>query len=473
SLELINRNSDNLLHLINEMLDLAKIESGNMELQLEQTDVIPFLKYVSESFSSLAEENQISLTVYSEIDNLIMDFDAKRLTSVISNLLSNAIKFTHKYGKIIVHINKTVKNKNQYLLIKVKDNGIGIAKEKLSNIFNRFYQTDTSTIRKRQGTGIGLALTKELVELMNGTITVKSTPNIGSEFSLMIPITNKAKTSRAIKIDNDVSIPRSNKISLPADTNSETNPELPLVIIIEDNKDVAFYLKSCLKENYRTEHALNGELGIKMALEKIPDVIISDVMMPEKNGFEVCETLKMEELTDHIPIIMLTAKAAFKDRLAGLSYGADAYLTKPFEKAELLTRIEQLILVRKKILSKFEKGNIEQLLHKNVKKSESKFLQKVITNIQDNITKTDFGPIQLADQLFISESQLYRKLKATTDKSTAVFIRSIKLQKGKELLQITNKTISEVAYEVGFNDPSYFSRVFKKEFGQAPSNFIN
>jgi len=193
------------------------------------------------------------------------------------------------------------------------------------------------------------------------------------------------------------------------------------------------------------------------------------VMMPEKDGFEVCEHLKKDELTNHIPIIMLTAKATFEDRLTGLSHGADAYLTKPFEKAELLTRTEQLIILRKKMLRKFEKTGIESLLSKNVKNSETKFLGKIINVIHNNIIKSDFGSLDLATQLHLSESQLYRKLKAISGKSTAVFIRSIRLQKGKELIQTTGKTISEVAYDVGFNDPSYFSRAFKEEFGHSPS----
>ena len=242
-----------------------------------------------------------------------------------------------------------------------------------------------------------------------------------------------------------------------------------MVLIIEDNLDVAHYIKTCLIENYQILHAPNGAIGIDVALEKIPDIIISDVMMPIKDGFEVCETLKTNELTDHIPIIILTAKATFEDRLTGLSHGADAYLTKPFEKAELLTRLNQLILLRKKMLSKFEKTGIERLLSKNVKNSETKFLDKIITVIHDNITQSDFGPNQLALQLHLSESQLYRKLKATSGKSTALFMRSIRLQKAKELIQTTDKTISEVAYDVGFNDPSYFSRAFKEEFGSAPS----
>lgn len=406
SLEMIERNSDSLLHLVNEMLDLSKIESGNMELQMVQSDVIPFLKYLGESFSSFAEENQINLAIYTEIDSLIMDFDGHKLTSVISNLLSNAIKFTPKYGKIIVHINEITQKDKSYLFIKIKDNGIGISKDELPNIFNRFYQTDTSTIRKHEGTGIGLALTKELVELMNGIIKAKSTLDKGSEFSVMIPITRKASKVAEISIDTSVIYPVAKASSKPNEQVHETNSELPLVLIVEDNSDVAHYLKTCLKNKYNTIHAINGVDGIEMALEKIPDIIISDIMMPGKDGFEVCETLKSDERTDHIPIIMLTAKASIEDRIKGLSHGADAYLAKPFNKVELFTRLDQLVSVRKKLIEKIQKEGFNTLLKKRTKDPKLQFLQKVVSLIHEKIGDTNFGSEDLAKKLLISESQI-------------------------------------------------------------------
>ncbi|WP_452221515.1 ATP-binding protein [Lacinutrix salivirga] len=469
SLEMIERNSDNLLHLVNEMLDLSKIESGNMELQLVQSDVIPFLKYLSESFSSFAEENQINLTIYSEIDSLIMDFDGNKITSVISNLLYNAIKFTSEYGKIIVHINEVKQKDESYLFIKIKDSGIGIPKEELPNIFNRFYQTDASTIRKHEGTGIGLALTKELVELMQGTIKVNSTLDKGSEFSVMIPITRNAPKATEAQIDTIAISPVVKTSSKKTEQIHEANSELPLVLIIEDNMDVAHYLKTCLINKYETIHAVNGIEGIKMALEKIPDIIVCDVMMPEKDGFEVCETLKTDERSDHIPIIILTAKVTTEDRLTGLSHGADAYLAKPFNREELFTRLDQLVLLRKKLIHKIQDDGFNTLLKKRTEDPKLQFLKKVVKLIHKNISDSEFGSHELAKNLLISESQLYRKIKAITEKSTAVFIRSIRLQYAKELLLTNNKTVSEVAYEVGFNNPSWFSRAYKVEFGCSPS----
>ncbi len=472
SLDIIDRNSDGLLQLINEMLDLAKIESGTMELNLIQVDIIPLIKYLTQSFHSLAEEKEISFSVRCDIQHLKMDLDVSKFTAIVTNLLSNALKFTSKNGKILVNIDTVKINTSDFIEINIKDSGLGISKDELVHIFDKFYQVDNTSSKLQKGTGIGLTLVKDFIELMNGSIEVESSFGKGSVFRIKIPITNNAVLSDGLGFVSTTSIFKPNATPTELDNNlssDQSDIRRPLVLIVEDNIDVTHFIKTCLIENYQIIAANNGETGIKIALEKIPDIIISDVMMPIKDGFEVCQTLKTNELTDHIPIIMLTAKATFEDRLTGLSHGADAYLTKPFKKTELLTRINQLILLRKKMLSKFEKTGLEKLLSKNVKNSETKFLDKIITTIYENITQSDFGPDQLALELHISESQLYRKLKATSGKSTALFIRSIRLQKAKELIQTTDKTISEIAYDVGFNNPSYFSRAFKTEFGRAPS----
>ncbi len=469
SLELIRRNGNNLLRLVNQMLDLSKIESGNMSLQLIQADVISFIKYLSESFHSLAQEKEINLTLYSEVDELWMDIDANKLSVIISNLLSNAVKFTPNDGSIILHLNQSIKHHNEYLSIKVKDNGAGIPEEEIENIFNQFYQVNNSTSREGEGTGIGLALTKEFVELMDGDIEVKSKPGEGSEFMIRIPISHKAAQTKDIHIQLKPFL-SSFEIEEPIEKVSNNNSELPLALIIEDNMDVTHYLKTCLTGKYQTLHSANGKIGIETAFEQVPDIIICDVMMPKKDGFEVCKALKSDERTDHIPVILLTAKAALKDRLTGLSYGADAYLTKPFMKAELLTRLDQLVLSRKKLLQKINDDTLGKILKKRTENPETKFLQKIIKIINDETGNHSFGSsMHLAHKMHLSESQIYRKLKAITGKSTAVFIRSVRLQKAKELIQTTDKTISEIAYEVGFNDPSWFSRAFKEEYGYAPS----
>lgn len=468
NLELIQRNSDVLMRLVNEMLDLSKLENGNMEMQIKQSDIVSFVKYLFESFHSLAEECKVNLVIYSEIDKLMMDYDANKLSVIVSNLISNAIKFTPAHGKIVVHLNGMLINEKRCFIIKIMDNGVGIAKEEIPNIFNRFYQVDKAYSREKGGTGIGLALTKEFVELMGGAISVESELEKGSVFTIKIPVTNVAPIVNEV-IEN----PQNDIISAlksPNSNKSVLSKDLPLVLIIEDNNDVAYYLQICLKEKYETLHAKNGILGIEMAFAHIPDIIICDIMMPGKDGTEVCSNLKTDELTDHIPIVMLTAKATLKDRLYGLSHGADAYLTKPFVKEELLMRLDQLVLLRKKLIHKFQNNGFNELSKIRTDDPETKFLQKVIDIIHQNITDETFGSVKLAEALHISESQLYRKLKAITGKSSAVFIRSIRLEKGKEMILTTGRTISEISYDIGFNDPSWFSRSFKKEFGISPSD---
>ena len=468
-LEMIQRNGENLLQLVNQMLDLAKLESGNLELQLEQADVIPFVKYLGESFQSLAEQKDINLTVYAETDQLVMDFDGGKLSVIISNLLSNAVKFTPQGGKIVAHLNTSVNNDSEYFLVKIKDNGVGIPEEEIANIFNRFYQVDSSSNRQDEGTGIGLSMCKELIELMNGTISVKSSPGKGSEFTIEIPVTRTASIAKVVGpiLKPPLAFPESG-IEFKARVKEDSN--LPLLLLIEDNMDLVHYLKTCLEGKYQILHAANGITGIEVACEKIPDIIISDVMMPGKDGFEVCSNLKTDVRTDHIPIILLTAKVSDTDRLTGISHGADAYLSKPFIKAELLTRIDHLLLSRKKLIRKLENDTLSHFLKRRTESPEDKFLQKVFKSIQQEMNSPSFCSASLAQTLQLSESQLYRKLKSITGKSTALFIRSVRLQKAKELIQTTDKTISEISYELGFNDPAWFSRVFKEEFGFSPSD---
>lgn len=471
SLEMIQRNGNKLLRLVNEMLDLTKLESGNMELQLTRSDIVPFVKYIGESFQSLAEESQIYLTIYSETDKLVMDFDTDKLSTVLTNLLSNAIKFTSRHGKIIVHLKQIRDTKDEFFMVKVKDNGTGIPEEALPNIFDRFYQVDSSASRRGEGTGIGLAYTKELVEMMGGTINVKSVLDEGSEFTVLLPVTRDAPEIDWVTPSGELQelVPVLTDSPENFDILSESKDDLPLALLIEDNRDVAEYLKTCLNGKYRTLHAGDGIKGIDMACEHIPDIIICDVMMPGKDGFEVCSILKTDERTDHIPMIMLTAKATKKDRITGLSHGADAYLTKPFSKSELFTRMDHLVLLRQKMRKKFGSVGFSQLLEKRSQSPETKFIQKIIRIIHEEISSDSLNSKQLAHKLHLSESQLYRKLKAITGKSTAIFIRSVRLQKAQEIILTTDKPISEIAYETGFNDPSWFSRAYKEEFGFSPS----
>lgn len=493
-LKMIERNGQNLLQLVNEMLDLAKIDSGNLELKLQQADVIPFIKYLVESFHSLAAEKHINLHFHATEQTLLMDFDADKLAVIISNLLSNAIKFTPVGGEVVFQVkSERVKGEGNagpstlftshpsfgrqrlavgeaLLTLQVKDNGIGISAEELPHIFDRFYQADHSSVRRYQGTGIGLALTKELVELMGGTIQVESEPEKGSEFIVQLPIHTKALlTENAANINLPTQIISSEGNYFYEDATSGT-VDLPLVLIIEDHTDVANYIGTCLQGKYQYLYAANGKLGIEMAFEKIPDLIISDVMMPEKDGFEVCATLKADERTNHIPIILLTAKVAVQDRLEGLAQGADAYLAKPFEKEELWIRLHQLFELRQTLQKKYSEQLLTDAPDETKVVQEDPFLAKARTIILAELENENFSLNELSQMLYLSRSQVHRKIKAVTGMSSAIFIRSIRLQEAKKMLASTHLTISEIAYQVGFKSPVYFSQMFKETFGESPSD---
>ncbi len=466
-LEMIERNSDKLLHLVQQMLDMSKIEDGKMKLNLIQDNIVSYLQYVLESFQSMADAKNIKLVFYHETDRIVMDYDQDKIFVIASNLLSNAIKFTAVGGKVIFHVKREEVDEKTPLVIKVQDSGIGINKEHLQHIFDRFYQVDHSLTRKSEGTGIGLALTKELVELMNGEIIVKSTPGKRTEFCVTIPITNNALLQKTKPVITYVAKKYNDSIEVVSET---VNDDLPLALVVEDNSDVAKYIISCLAGKYRVSWSPDGKQGIEEAVRTIPDIIISDVMMPEKDGFEVCEILKQDERTSHIPIVLLTAKATEKDRIEGLSLGADAYLTKPFNKKELFVRLEQLIRIRKALQIKYSKIEIN-FSQKTKLTGEERFLKKAVATIEQNLNNPELNAAMLAENLNMSESQLYRKLKALSNRSISVFIRGIRLSAAKRMLETSEFNISEIAYQSGFSDPAWFSRSFKEEYGISPRTF--
>jgi len=461
--QILSRNSKNLLFLINQMLDLSKIESGKMKLTPIQADIVPFLKINIESYHSLANNKDIELIYYNENEEILMDFDPEKISIIISNLVTNAIKFTPKNGKIILHVKKEKRDNSKYLVIKLKDNGIGIPKKAQAHIFDRFYQVEGYNTG---GTGIGLSLTKEIVELMHGTIIVQSKLHKGTEFIIHIPIYRKAKFIKKVVIQHPIIFEENKTKNI--ETHHKLPHDTPLLLIIEDNRDVADYIASGLYPQYEIIFAYNGQKGIEKALNNIPDLIITDLMMPVADGFEVCDILKNDEKTSHIPIIMLTARSMEKDKIKGLAHGADAYLTKPFNQNELFVRIEQMILLRKRIQDKYQKTGF------TLEKSDSKeiiFIQKCIKEIHNHLDQENFKSAQLAYSIHLSESQLYRKIKAITNLSTAIFIREVRLEMGKEMLQKSNLNVSEIAYACGFSNPDWFSKTFKEKYGYTPIFF--
>ncbi len=462
---LIRRNSQNILHLVNQMLDLSKIESGALQIEYQNSDIVAFLQMEMEAYIVLATSNNIRLHFYSNEANLTMDFDPQKLRHIVANLLSNAIKFIDKGGHITVHLQKRTMQNKSVFEFEISDTGVGIPDDKLPFIFDRFYQVDNSNTRLGEGTGIGLALTKELVEMMKGEIHVSSTIGKGTTFIIRLPITQNAPQR-----DKDGMTDASNFLASSTTVNFPVleNIDHPIALIIEDNEDVIQYLVTCLQDHFRILTAINGEEGIRVAKEHLPNIIISDVMMPKVDGYEVTKQLKADERTSHIPIVLLTAKADHTSKLEGLEAGADAYLDKPFDKGELMIRLEKLIEIRKKLQAHYARQNPMRATKEEQLSKETVFLQKIRNYIEKRLDDSEYGVDALAKDMFLSRQQLYRKVKALTGKSVAVYMRLIRLHFAKQLLQNTHLRVNEVAYRVGFNEPSYFSKCYIEAFGYPP-----
>jgi signal transduction histidine kinase/DNA-binding response OmpR family regulator/ligand-binding sensor domain-containing protein len=457
---LIQKDGLQLLDLINQILDLSKLEAGKLPLKKVHGDIIPYLNYLLESFHSIAADKNIRFHFLTEVETLWMDYDQEKIKQIVNNLIANALRFTPNGGDVYLQVDRLDKQ----AVFKVKDTGKGIAAAQLPKIFDRFYQIEQSN----GGTGIGLALVKEMVSLLGGEIKVASKLGKGSTFKVLLPILKEEKIPLALvpKLEmTDLDVGASTIKS----ANSQKEADLPLILIIEDNLDVRNYLIDCLKRNYRLVGATDGQMGIEKATECIPDLVISDVMMPEKDGYEVCQILKKDIRTSHIPIILLTAKTDATSRIIGLEQGADAYLHKPFSEAELLVRIRKLLELRKQLQARFQSGAFWNKTTIKIATQEDEFVAKVRQIIEENLNDAHFKIPQLCQKLGISRVHLHRKLKALTNQPTSRFIRRIRLQKAKELLKNSTLNISEIAYEVGFADPAYFSRLYSETFGEAPN----
>jgi len=485
-MDMIIRNGHNLLSLVNQLLDLSKLETGKMQLELSSGDIIQFLRYVVESFQSLAESQQKQLHFLTDIDRLYLEYDREKMRQIISNLLSNAIKFTPENGNIYISVieNRIMDiDNNATLIIKVKDTGMGIPEDKVHYIFDRFYQLDNSHTRKMEGTGIGLALTKELIKLMNGDITVKSPPSgafKGSEFTVSIPFDKKLQTVDILdeKVIIPVPTPKIPDFVPKVWHEEDQATEAPLILLVEDNADVVAFTASCLPD-YRLAVGRDGSEGLDIAATLIPDLIITDVMMPYMDGFELLNRLRQNETTSHIPVIVLTAKTDIASKIEGLQYGADAYLGKPFHKEELLVRIRKLLEMRNHLRQYYLKKagiNADQPIAAisdqiSDAEIEHSFVKRVREAVEQNMTDEDFTVEKLSKLIFLSHSQLHRKLDALTGCSPNKFIRMIRLTKAKELLQNPANSIASIAQECGYNDPGYFARIFKQEQGITPQEY--
>ncbi len=476
TLEMVQRNSKQLLQLINQLLDLSKLESGSMKLSIIRKDFVPFFKGTAASFDSLAMVREIDYNVYSDVDSLIISFDPDKIQKIINNLISNALKFTPKGGKVNCELISDIEN----IKIKISDTGIGIEEENKERIFDRFYQVDSSKTREHEGSGIGLALTKELVEIHHGKIELTSSPEFKTIFIVSIPIDDSlyidseigdGKISEnefvVLNIDNDSKI-IANKIDYE---------NKPVVLLVEDNADMRKFIIEVLSPRFNIIESVNGEEGIKEAIEKIPDIIISDVMMPMKDGYQLCKEIKSEPITSHIPVILLTAKAAIENKIEGLEIGADDYLVKPFNSNELIARITNLIGLREKLQKKLlSEINDKKFIHisdyKGLTKHDKELITRIIDKLEENYSDPDYDVEKLGGDLGYSSSTLRRKTSALLNKSPNEFIRYFRLQKALKLITEEGKNVSETAFESGFNSISYFSKCFTEEFGKNPSEFI-
>ncbi|GAA4409262.1 hybrid sensor histidine kinase/response regulator transcription factor [Nibrella viscosa] len=517
--ELIESNGRNLLRLINQILDLSKLEAGEMGLKLERTDLVPFTAYVVESFHSLARQKGISLQTVLEPVTYEADIDKDKLQDVLANLLTNAVKFTPKGGQVTCQV-RVEPDRNAllpagyhqeltpathldgpWLQLRVSDSGPGIPPAGLPRIFDRFYRQsdhpgENQATVQAEGTGIGLAFVRELVSLMHGGLAVWSRPGEGSVFVVSLPLLRTdgqagVSAGPEVFLNNVPAHTRQNpeRLVVSPDRNAwietvtEEVDDRPLLLLVEDNDDVAAYIQTCVQADYQVMHAGNGQAGIDAALEHIPDLIVSDVMMPVKDGFALCDTLKNDERTSHIPIVLLTARAAVGDRIAGLRRGADHYLVKPFQREELLVVLSNLLQTRRLLqlyysqvalapaLSAARQPADTNPMELAGEQTENFFIRRLRSTLDVRLGDSELTVEEICQTMGMSRSGLHGKLRALTGMSLSRYLRTLRLRRAQDLLSRTALTVSEVAYAVGFEDPKYFSRVFLEEYGETPGSF--
>lgn len=478
------RNAESLLNLINQLLELSKLESGKMRLDVVQDNLANFLKPIVHSFTPLANQKFINYKVSWPKEDIELYFDKEKVEKIIVNLISNALKYTSDFGSIIVEL----KDMNSYVALSVSDTGVGIPEEELTFVFNRYYRVRNKSGKKNKGTGIGLSLTKELVEVHSGKIEVESQLGKGSTFTVYL---KKGKdhfkesdiiTSEKVEylfdkqerydVTDDI---KKQTVADALDSFEDQMDDLPMVLVVEDNPEIREYIRSILEGEYKLIETDNGVDGLELAIEQIPDIIISDVMMPGITGFELCEKIKSDIKTSHIPVVLLTAKASNESAVEGFEVGADYYITKPFNPRLLSLRIRNALKNKEQIK--------EQLLNKKTLKIEpskikiasqdEKFISRAVAIVEENMSNSEFYVDDLGKELGLSRMQLYRKLKALIDQSANEFVRSIRLKRAAQLIAQDQLTISEITYQVGFNDLQYFRDCFKKQFGVNPSEYAN
>ena len=469
-LEMMQRNSNRLLGLVDQLLDLSKLEAGKYQIKVSSGNLGNLIRAIGESFQFRAKRLEMDYKIEVKgLENAWFDKDV--IEKILTNLLSNAFKYTSKGG----NINLRAEDRDHQLLLEVENSPTLSEPSSIEKLFDRFYQSDTH----KEGVGIGLSLVKELTYLNHGDVAIKQLAEKKLCLSVSLPITKHSFPEAEISFDTGdqavISIQDTVAVEIPDDPNSETSirekDHRDIVLIVEDNKDVRQMIQTTLGKKFQIVEAADGNQGIETAINWIPDLIISDIMMPGTDGIELCQRLKNDERTSHIPIILLTAKAGDEDQYEGLSSGADAYVTKPFKMRLLETRIEKLIESRKLLRDRYSQEVILKPRDIAITDVDEQFLGRVQDVMEQKLTNSQFNAQEFSETVGMSRMQLHRKLKALTGLSATEFVRSQRLKLAASLLQSSNANVSDIGYQVGFNDPSYFTRCFKEAYGCSPTEY--
>jgi len=464
-LQIVQRNVLVLTQLVSEILDFRKVQNGKMELRLSDFNLAESMKQWIKLFSVSAQKKHIAISMDAP-DTIMLRADQDKIERICYNLLSNALKYTSEGGEISL----TAKEENGRVMISVADNGCGISSDELPYIFDRFYQAKNAG----RGTGIGLAIVKAFTELHHGEVSATSIEGKGSTFTIHIPVRQKGEVTNQSteKIEQLVEPSSAEEVPNQARHIDELiqpyQTDKPEVLIIDDNIDIRTYLRSVLSEKYNVSEAADGKAGLELARKIVPDIVLSDIMMPVMDGLAFCQQLKTDKAISHIPVILLTARSLDEQRAEGYEHGADAYLSKPFSLRLLLSRIDNLIESRKKLNQTWSKGVEDDEIGNISNEIDKSFLKQLRKIIQENLADSDLSVEQIGDEIGLSRVQLYRKVKALTGYSPVEIVRKARLTRARHLLQTTERTVSEVAYAVGFSTPSYFSKCYKDEFGENP-----
>ena len=464
-LQIVQRNVLVLTQLVSEILDFRKVQNGKMELRLSDFNLAESMKQWIKLFSASAQKKHITISMDAP-DTIMLRADQDKIERICYNLLSNALKYTSEGGEISL----MAKEEGGRVMISVADNGCGISSDELPYIFDRFYQAKNAG----RGTGIGLAIVKAFTELHHGEVSATSIEGKGSTFTIHIPVRQKGEVTNqpTEKIEQLVEPSSAEEVPNQARHIDELiqpyQTDKPEVLIIDDNIDIRTYLRSVLSEKYNVSEAADGKVGLELARKIVPDIVLSDIMMPVMDGLAFCQQLKTDKAISHIPVILLTARSLDEQRAEGYEHGADAYLSKPFSLRLLLSRIDNLIESRKKLNQTWSKGVEDDEIGNISNEIDKSFLKQLRKIIQENLANSDLSVEQIGDEIGLSRVQLYRKVKALTGYSPVEIVRKARLTRARHLLQTTERTVSEVAYAVGFSTPSYFSKCYKDEFGENP-----